>query len=117
MTISDVTLGAVVLTTNAIEISKPVPQKITEHRIPGRDGNVFQVMGRDAKSIAISGRITGSSRDTTRSTLEGYRGTTQSYSDGEDSITVLVESVNFPRSGTAPGYLSFTLSLKEFEQG
>ena len=119
MTISTIQLGSVQLNVGNNTVTtynKPKDSRIVEHRVPGRTNNIFQVMGQDSRVITISGRLGFSTKDTDRATLVGYRGTTQTLTDGELDITVIVESVDIPIDAGRPTYYAFTIVCKEYEQ-
>ena len=119
MTISIIQLGAVQLNVGDNTVTgfnKPKDSRIAEHRVPGRNNNIYQVMGQDSRNITISGRLSFTTKDTTKATLEGYKGTTQTFIDGEISITVIVESVDIPYDAGQPTFYSFTIVCKEYSQ-
>ena len=91
---------------------------IAQHQVPGRDGSVLQHMGWETKVITLDGFLFGTNADTNRATLEGYRDSdsTQTYSDGEDTFTVVVEDVNIPKEGMKPVHYAFSITLLVYNQ-
>jgi len=119
MTISTIQLGSVQLNVGdntVTSYNKPKPARVVEHQVPGRTNNIYQVMGTDSRVFTITGRIKGSSKDTTKSTLEGYRGDTQTLSDGEFNATVIIESVEIAYDATKPSHYNYTIVCKEYSQ-
>lgn len=119
MTLSIIQLGSVQLNVANNTVStynKPKDSRIVEHRVPGRNNNIFQIMGQDSRVITITGKLASTSRETEKSTLEGYRGTTQAFVDGEIEITVIVMAVDMPNDSATPSSYNYTLTLKEYSQ-
>ena len=112
--ISSVTLGAITLTCG--NLRKPEPVKTVPISIPGRNGDIIQSMGKHSKRIELTGILSGASKDTDKTTLEGYKNTTQTYNDGVDNITVFVDDVDVPTTGGQPNHYIFTIELIEYNQ-
>jgi hypothetical protein len=112
--ITTVTLGAITLKCSSIE--KPKTPRTAILAIPGRDGDIIQNMGNSSKFITLQGILSGAAKDTDKITLEDYRGTTQTYNDGIDNITVYVADVNIPTVGGQPNHYNFSISLIEYSQ-
>jgi len=112
--ITTVVLGAI--TVKCGYVGKNKRPRIVRVDIPGRDGGLIQEMGNTSKTIELRGMLNGATKDTDKTTLEGYRGTNQTYNDGTDNITVTVEDVNIPTEGGNPNHYNFTIRLVEYSQ-
>lgn len=112
--ITSVTLGSVTLNCNYV--SKPKRPTVIENKIMGREGNIYQVLGSDSQMILLRGIIKGASKETDRTTLLGYKGTNQTYTDTEESFTVIVREVDIPTEGGSPSHYNFIIECSKFEQ-
>jgi len=112
--ITSVVLGGVTLKCN--HLNKPIPVNIVQIQIPGRSASLVQNMGSGSKEVILKGIITGASKDTDRTTLLGYKGTKQTYTDSEESFTIVVKEANIPVEGGSPNHYNFTITGVKYEQ-
>ena len=112
--ITSVILGSLTLLCDYA--NTPTPQKIVRIGIPGRSGDIFQVMGTESQSIELRGILRGSGKDADKTTLEGYQGTTQTYNDGVTNCTIIVEYVDVATIGGQPNHYNFTVRGHKYEQ-
>ena len=112
--ITTVTLGA--LTLKCDYGNTPQKARIVKIEIPGRVGDVHQVMGKNSKAVELRGILNGSTMDADKATLEGYEGTTQTYTDGTNDFTMLVSFVDVPTIGGQPNHYDFTVRGYEYIQ-
>jgi hypothetical protein len=97
-------------------VGKPKRHNVIKNDIPGRAGNIIQVIGNKSQEIQLRGIIKGASKDTVKTTLENMQGTLQTYNDGVDNITVLVDNVYIPTVGGNPNHYEFDIQCTKFEQ-
>jgi len=112
--ISSVTLGSVTLSCDFV--NKPQLTRIVEHQIPGRNGSVLQDLGNQSVRVELKGKLEGVDMETDKSTLEGYRGTNQTYTDSDESFTMTVAFVDIPTVGGVPNHYLFTIRGYKYEQ-
>lgn len=112
--ITTVTLGA--LTLKCDYVNTPIPPKIVRINIPGRDGDVVQVLGTESQLVELRGILIGTAKDTDKVALEGYKGTVQAYADGVNSFDMIVEYVDIPTIGGQPNHYLFTVRGHKYEQ-
>jgi hypothetical protein len=112
--ITTVVLGSVTIKCNVVD--KQIVPKIAVIEIPGREGDLVQNLGNSSKAVRLQGILTGTSKDTDKSTLEGYKGTTQTYTDTDESFTMIVTRVNIPTIGGQPNHYTFTIEGRKYDQ-
>jgi len=112
--ISSVTLGDISLKCDSVR--KPRGAKIAKIQIPGRDGEIIQNLGLRSKNVELRGILIGTDKDTDKSTLEGYEGTNQTYTDTDESFTMTVETVDIPTEGGFPNHYNFTIRGVKYDQ-
>lgn len=111
--ITTVTIGSVTLTCNFVH--KPKPSKIVRIPIPGRTGDIVQNLGDGSKRVELRGKIAVAD-EADKTTLEGYQGTTQTYTDSDESFTMIVEFVDIPTEGGNPNHFNFTVIGAKYDQ-
>lgn len=104
--ITSVQLGTVTLKTNFL--NKPIPIKATKIQIPGRVGDIIQYSDKNSQEVNIRGIVTS---DADRTTLLGYMGSNQTYTDSDESFTAFVMDVDIPIMGGQPSHYNFTIQL------
>ena len=112
--ISSVVLGSITLKCNYV--NKPIRPNIVRVQVPGRSTGLVQNMGKASKEVMLRGIISEASKDTDKSTLESYRGTNQTYTDSDESFTMVVEVVDIPTVGGNPNHYEFTITGVKYEQ-
>lgn len=112
--ITSVVLGAITLSTSYL--NKPIPNNVAKLDIPGRLGSVFQDMGEQSQEVEIRGVLKGTSKDTDKATLEGYRRQKVTYTDSEESFTMIVTYVDIPTVGGQPNHYTFTIKGYKYDQ-
>lgn len=104
--ITSVQLGTVALKTNYL--NKPIPIKVSHINIAGRTGDVIQSSGTNSQEVRIRGIV---SSDANRTTLLGYMGTYQTYTDSDETFNAFVEEVDIPITGGKPNHYGFIITL------
>lgn len=104
--ITSVQLGTVTLSTNYL--NKPIPPRVSHINIPGRTGDVIQYSEKHSQEVSIRGIVRS---DADRTTLLGYLGTYQTYTDSDETFNVFVEEVDIPIVGGKPSHYSFVIAL------
>lgn len=106
------TLGS--LTLNAVSISPSRRKSLVKHVIPTRDGDRLQNMGFSSRSWSISADLIGLSKDTEKSTLEGYynNDTAVSFVFQGTTYTVRIEDLIIVEDVSSTMY-EITMSLVE----
>ena len=109
--ISSVILGGITLKCNYL--NKPIPAKYSIIEIPGREGDVIQYSNKASQEIQARGIIQGAAKDTDRTSLLGFIGTFQTYTDSEESFEVFVLDVSIPVIGGQPNHYDFNISCRK----
>ena len=110
-----VILGSLTLTCDYV--NTPIPPKIVRINIPGRDGDVVQILGTESQLMEIRGILIGTNKDTDKATLEDMKGTIQSFNDGvQAAFDVIIEYVDVPTLGGQSNYYNFTIRGHKYEQ-
>jgi len=111
--ITTVTLGSVTLYCDYVDVHQA--SRVIRIPIPGRQGDVFQTVGKSSNTVEIRGILKGASKDTDKATLEGYEGETQTYNDGTNNFTMIVSAVIIPTVGGQPNHYNFSIRGYEYD--
>ena len=112
--ITSVKVGSVTLSCDYL--NKPIRPKIVRIEIPGRDASIVQNLGNRSKDIEIRGILSGANKDTDKSTLEGYVGSNQTYTDTDETFTMVVTAVDIATVGGQPNHYRFVIKGIKYEQ-